>query len=179
MKTRYVITLLLIGALSVTTVSAQEHKMHKSERTEGAHKPNPEKFKAMKIAYLTDKLSLTPEEAQQFWPIYNEFESKKKAERKEFRDDKKDMGKEIELSDADIEKMLNERIQLKQDELNLEKEYLAKFKMVLPMKKVGELYKAEESFKRDLLRKMRTPPTPPTPPTPTTPVRPVSAPSGK
>lgn len=164
MKTKNLLALLLIGTLSVTTISAQQHKMHKSERPEGTHKPNPEKFKAMKIAYLTDKLALTPEEAQQFWPIYNEFESKKKAERKEFKDDKKEqLDKEIEWSDADIEKMLNERLQLKQDELNLEKEYLAKFKTVLPMKKVGELYKAEESFKRDLLRKMKAP-APPTPP---------------
>lgn len=71
------------------------------------------------------------------------------------------------LSDAEIEKMLNDRIQLKQDELDLEKEYLAKFKTVLPMKKVGELYKAEESFKRELLRKIKNTPSPtsPTPPT--------------
>lgn len=167
MKTKNVIALLLIGALSVTTISAQHRKPDKPNRPEGAHKPDPKKFKVMKIAYLTEKLELTPEEAQQFWPIYNEFESKKKLERKEFRDDKKDMEKEIELSDADIEKMLNEHLQLKQDELNLEKEYLAKFKTVLPMKKIGALYKAEESFKRDLLRKMKapTPPTPPTPPT--------------
>lgn len=160
------IALLLIGALSVTTVLAQQHRSHdKTNQPERIHKPGSDKFKAMKIAYLTDKLSLTPEEAQQFWPIYNEFESKKKADRKEFRDDKKDMDKEIELSDADIEKRLNERLQLKQDELNLEKEYLAKFKTVLPMKKVGELYKAEESFKRDLLRKMKNTP-PPAPPAP-------------
>jgi len=139
MKTKNLIALLLIGVLSVTTISAQHQKPDKPNRPEGTHRPDPKKFKVMKIAYLTEKLELTPEEAQQFWPIYNEFESKKKLERKEFRDDKKDMEKEIELSDADIEKMLNEHLQLKQDELNLEKEYLAKFKTVLPMKKVGDM----------------------------------------
>jgi len=165
MKTRHVIALLLIGTLSVTTVFAQQQKPNKPNRPEGTHKPNPEKFKAMKVAYLTEKMALTTAEAEKFWPIYNEYESKKKAERKEFRDDKKELAEKTELSDAEIEKMLNERIQLKQDELNLEKEYLAKFKTVLPMKKVGELYKAEESFKRDLLRKMKNTP-PPAPPTP-------------
>ena len=35
-----------------------------------------EKIKAQKIAFITDKLELTSEEAQQFWPIYNEFEAK-------------------------------------------------------------------------------------------------------
>ena len=36
-----------------------------------------EKFKAEKIAYITNALSLTPKEAEVFWPVYNEFEGKK------------------------------------------------------------------------------------------------------
>ena len=33
-----------------------------------------ERIKAQKVAFITEKLSLTAEEAQQFWPIYNAFE---------------------------------------------------------------------------------------------------------
>jgi len=35
-----------------------------------------EKVKALKVAFLTEKLALTSEEAQKFWPIYNAFEEK-------------------------------------------------------------------------------------------------------
>ena len=30
-----------------------------------------EQIKALKIAYITDELKLTPEEATKFWPLFN------------------------------------------------------------------------------------------------------------
>ena len=36
-----------------------------------------EKIESLKTAFITEALSLTPEEAQAFWPIYNLFEDKK------------------------------------------------------------------------------------------------------
>lgn len=80
MKTRHVIALLLIGTLGVTTILAQELKP--LEKHKLVHKPTIEELKAMKISYLTEKLSLTPREAEQFWPIYNEFEDKKNRTKK-------------------------------------------------------------------------------------------------
>ena len=54
--------LFLVVFLSITTfVSAQRG---------GGGKNRMESYR---IAYITDKLSLTPEEAQRFWPIYNQF----------------------------------------------------------------------------------------------------------
>ena len=47
-----------------------------------------EKLQALKVAYLTEELSLTPDEAQVFWPLYNELESKMKAIRKAQRDNR-------------------------------------------------------------------------------------------
>jgi len=32
---------------------------------------------SQKIAFFTDKIGLTPEEAEKFWPIYNEYWEKK------------------------------------------------------------------------------------------------------
>ena len=36
-----------------------------------------EKFRSMKIAYFTEELEFTSQEAEKFWPIYNEYEKKK------------------------------------------------------------------------------------------------------
>ena len=174
MKTKNLVAILCIGVISLSTASAQQqHKQGKTERPERTHKPGSEEFKSMKIAYLSEKLSLTPAEAEKFWPIYNEYDSKKVDARKDFREDKKEQSKEVEISDAEIEKMLNQRIELKQTELNLEKEYLTKFKSVLSIKKVAELYKAEDNFKRELLRKMRDTPRPTPPQKPVAPTTPV------
>jgi Spy/CpxP family protein refolding chaperone len=167
MRIKSIIAGLLIVMLGITTVSAQQHQKHDKKGTpERFYKPGSEKFRAMKIAYLTEKLDLTPAEAEKFWPVYNEFQTKKEVIFKELKTLKRaNKQEDKEVSDAEIEKMLNQRIITKQKELDLEKEYLAKFKSVLPISKVGKFYKAEEGFKRDLLRKMRDTPPPPTPPT--------------
>ena len=48
-----------------------------------------EKFRSIKIAYFTEELELTSEEAEKFWPVYNEYDKKKsdlhRQHRKSFR----------------------------------------------------------------------------------------------
>lgn len=42
------------------------------------HEPKPErveKIKALYVAYITQKLNLTPEEAQQFWPVHLQYDN--------------------------------------------------------------------------------------------------------
>jgi Spy/CpxP family protein refolding chaperone len=118
-------------------------------------RPSREKVKAMKIGYITDKLSLTTEEAQKFWPVYNEYEAKMDGMRKKRKEAHKNIKSGTELSDAEVEKMVDGHIIAEQKELDIKKEYHIKFKTVLPIKKVAKLYRANESFKRDLLKKIR------------------------
>ena len=112
-----------------------------------------EKMKAHKIAYITEKLSLTPDEAQVFWPVYNEKEDKLHQLREANHPSKKQDFDS--MSDSEIEDAVNKRFEMRQAELVIEKQYHEKFKAVLPIKKVAKLYKAEHNFKRDLLKKLR------------------------
>ncbi len=119
------------------------------------HNIDKEKIKAMKVSFITQKLDLSSEEAQKFWPVYNEFEKKNEAlfmERKKIRKISKS---EIELTDKQIETNINNEFNIKQKELNLEKEYFTKFKAVIPIKKIEQLYLAQDQFKRELLRKIK------------------------
>ena len=36
-----------------------------------------ERIHAIKVAYLTDKLQLTSEQSEKFWPIYNRYEEER------------------------------------------------------------------------------------------------------
>lgn len=96
----------------------------------------PEKIKnnieAIQIAYLTRELSLSSEEAQKFWPVYNEYREELLNVRKEARND---------------EVLFEEKV------LNIRKKYKADFKKVLGTdQRVNQVFVAEKSF-RDLLRK--------------------------
>ena len=115
-----------------------------------------ENIEAMKIAFLTKKLDLTPEEAQKFWPIYNQYTAKLQELRKKRRQDGRDAKQNLDdLSDKEIEQMIDNDLATRQKEIDVQKEYNLKFKEVLPIKKVAKLYAAEEQFKMVLLDKLK------------------------
>ena len=115
-----------------------------------------DRIEPLKIAYITQKLSLTSEEAQKFWPIYNKLSEDLKKLRSNTKDKLADELSELAtMSDAEAEKTLNEMLNYKISEAEMIKKYAAEFKKVLPTKKVVMLYKAENDFKRELLKKLR------------------------
>ena len=118
-------------------------------------KEKRDKIKALKVGYLTGKLSLTSDEAAKFWPVYNGFQEKKHVLRREVLGDKKQKKDIDSLSDVELEKIVDDRMKLKEKMLVLEKEFHVKIKEVLPIKKVFLLGRAERGFKREMIKRMR------------------------
>jgi Spy/CpxP family protein refolding chaperone len=115
-----------------------------------------ENIESMKIAFITKKLDLTPQEAQQFWPVYNQYNDKAKELRKKRRQEGREARLNFdELSDKEVEQVISNDMAYRQKELDLQKEYHEKFKSVLPIKKVAKLYAAEEQFKIVLINKLK------------------------
>ena len=111
---------------------------------------------AQKIAFITRELDLTPQEAQAFWPVYNEFDAKRIALRQNFVTTIQPKDKNIdELSDKEAGELADNQIIQSQKLLDLRKEYHAKFKSILPVKKVLKLYEAERGFQKELLGQIR------------------------
>lgn len=112
-------------------------------------------IEAQKIAYITKEIGLTADEAQKFWPVYNQAQKEKQEVRKMRRESVK-QGKRIdEMSDAELQKAMDAIFTAKQKELDIDKQYHAKYLSILPAKKVAKLYQAEEKFKRFLLEKLK------------------------
>lgn len=115
-------------------------------------------IESYRIAYLTQKLDLSSEEAKIFWPIYNDWQKEQDALRKE-RSQKMISFRKIteieELSDVQIQTLIMNDFSFKQRDLNLDKKYYYKLRSSLPIKIVGKFYRAQEAFKRELLAKYR------------------------
>jgi hypothetical protein len=111
-----------------------------------------EQKEARRIAFLTQKLELTPKEAEVFWPVYREYKKAQVTLRKTSKPSRK--GNVSEMTDLELEKLLDDMIVYKQEELDLKKKYHLQFKGILPIKKVAKLYHAEEQFNKQ----KRTPP---------------------
>lgn len=110
-----------------------------------------ERIEAMKAAFITERLRLTPEEAQQFWPLYNQFEEAESELRQAYRPDRPIE----EMSDAEAVDFLNRSLELEEKLIDLRRRYIGRFQEILPARKIALLRKVEEEFKRELLRRMR------------------------
>ena len=115
-----------------------------------------EKIKSEKIAFISDRLNLTVKEAQDFWPVYNEFTSKMDnlfvEEHKIMRALK---SPKKTLSDKELETKLDRLFAIKDERTKLENQYYQKFKQILPIQKVAAFYQTEREFRRYLLQKYK------------------------
>ena len=116
-----------------------------------------EKLQAARIAFLTNRLDLTPENAKEFWPLFNEYEKKKNALNRDYNKQKRALISEERmrnLSDENANNMLDIYLEQKQAELELEKIYLKKFQKVLPANKVWTLLRFDSEFRRNLMQRI-------------------------
>ncbi len=114
------------------------------------------RYHAQKIAFITDEMQLSPEEAQLFWPIYNQFQAEKDSlmdvmhdYRANFSQDENELSEEQALT---ILKYFNKH---GADMLKLNQTYQKKFLKVISAKKLLLLNNAENGFRRHLLREFR------------------------
>ena len=116
-------------------------------------KEKKEKIKALKVAFITEKLNLTTEEAQKFWPIYNAFDEKQF----EIRHNKKRESLEgiDNLSEKEAQSLIAEMQSHEEEMYQLKKKFIADLQKVLPAKKIILLKKTEDEFNRKLLREFR------------------------
>jgi hypothetical protein len=105
------------------------------------------KIIAAHAAYVTERLGLTPEEAEKFWPVYREYAQKRKELRQQFREAKRNGQDEKTLIDLDLK--------IKQQELDLEKDYSGRLQKVITPQKLMNLRQAEGDFRRLLLRQIQ------------------------
>jgi Spy/CpxP family protein refolding chaperone len=121
-------------------------------------KQKKEQIKALKVAFITDELKLTPDEAAKFWPIYNAFDDKQR----ELRHEKMrsymnriDNGEVEKMSEKEAAHLLSQMENTEDELYQLRKKFIVNLKTVLPAVKIIKLKSAEEDFNRKLLKQYR------------------------
>ena len=114
-----------------------------------------DKIEALRVSFINQKVNFTTQEGQLFWPLYDEYNDKLENARKTFRQQFIRNTDFTTLSDKEAEAYINAELNLKQREYELYKEYFDKFKKVLPIKKVALLRRAEEEFKKELIKNIK------------------------
>ncbi|MEO7175670.1 MAG: hypothetical protein ABIV51_07400 [Saprospiraceae bacterium] len=113
-------------------------------------RPMENRVEAQRVAFITQRLDLSPAEAQKFWPVYNEFKGKMK----EMKKDKRDFKPVDEMSEQEAENFIRADIDTEERELQLRKLYTGKFREVLSARKVAILSVSERQFREKLLQQV-------------------------
>lgn len=125
-------------------------------QTDQAISEKEKEIKSQKIAFFTDKIGLTLDEAQVFWPIYNDYWAKKN---KIISDRKQKMTYFAEnidqLKNDEMVQFADQYIHYEMELAELLDEYHNKFKEILPIEKVMKIYLADYEFKTYLLKRIR------------------------
>ena len=91
-----------------------------------------QKIQALYVAYISDQLKLTPEEAQKFWPVHGQFAN------------------ELKSVDQDLRVLAKE-----QAILNIKKRYQENFNRILGPNRCERFFRMDGEFKRKLLERIR------------------------
>ena len=93
------------------------------------------RLEAYKIAYITKRLNLTPEEAQKFWPIYGVYTKEVQQAYQVYHNDKN-------------------QLELEESLLNIKKKYSLEFVKAIPPGKINDFFRAEVEFNEMVRREM-------------------------
>lgn len=113
-----------------------------------------ERIKNLRIAYISDKLGLTPEQAEKFWPVYRAFSDERKALRMQFAKSRKEVNAQ-NLTQAEQEEQVRLGLELKQKELDLEKDYSSRLMKIITAQQMLNLRRAEGDFQRMILQQVQ------------------------
>ena len=113
-----------------------------------------DRIKALKIAFITERLELTETEAQKFWPIYNAFDAENQKLRKEnaikFR--KTDFES---MSEQDAKTHLKEMMETDSMRYQLRQEFVSDLLNILPAKKIIILKATEDAFNKRMMEQFK------------------------
>lgn len=122
MKKYILILTLLLG--NITMAFAQDQP--------GDDLTKQEKIKALYVAYVTQQLALTPDEAQKFWPLHTQFENDLRG----------------------VNKNLPE-LTKQQARLDIKKKYQEGFNKVIGANRCERFYTMGDAFRRKLMDKVQ------------------------
>lgn len=144
-------SLMILLSLMVVSSSAFSQK---GDGPSKKHKKQREEMRAQKIAFISNRLSISSEEAKDFWPLYNEYERESMKIHQTKRKLLKLLRSVDEMSDDEAYTKMEELLGLETAHGELRVAYLAKFAKVLDKKRAAKVYIIEEKWKRMLLKKL-------------------------
>ena len=141
-----ILSLLLI--IVPFTLCAQKGKLSVEKRKE---------FEAQKIAFFTQQMDLTPEEAAVFWPLYNEMKIKQRQLTLALRKNFKKFSNQENVSEVEYVESITSMLNCEGQLHDIKKDYYKRMLKVIPASKLWKMSVAEIRFQQRLISRLHGP----------------------
>ncbi len=111
------------------------------------------KLEAARIAMITERLNLSPAQAQKFWPLYNQFAQERRGLQHQALQARKGLDMQ-NLTEEQSKTLIKAHQKFKQDKLDLENKYATRMNDVISARQIVALRKAEDDFRKMILNRL-------------------------
>ena len=112
-----------------------------------------ERVRALRTAYITDRINLSSSQAERFWPIYNAYEAELRTTRQSFL--KQYRGQNRHRSEAEARRFVDDNLDYQEALVALKRKYQDDYLKVISANQLADLYAAEREFRQILIQKLR------------------------
>jgi hypothetical protein len=122
-----------------------------------AWRERKERFKAEKVAYISNELNLSVQKAQKFWPIYNQYDVLLDSigEKRRKNMDMKRLDDISGFSEQECKDMMINSFEIDSKELEIRKKYYDELCKIFTQKEIMQYYHAEHEFRRNAMRQFK------------------------
>lgn len=138
-----VITIML-AVFCIAGFAQAEHQPEGKEKSQWSK----ERYKDDMERCIVERAMLSPQEAEDFFPIFDEMKDKQRS----IHDRLKRMERELPSTEQDFRDAIKQKDNLEMELKEIEQTYHNKFLTILPASKVYRVIQAENDFHRRMLR---------------------------
>lgn len=113
---------------------------------------DPEKLQAARIAFITTRIELTPEQAEKFWPIFNQYTESREVSMRQLGALNRGTS---EISEEEAKRRIQKRFELQEKLLIDEKAFVEDVSKVLNHKQILKLNSIARDFTRHIYQRQR------------------------
>lgn len=114
---------------------------------------DPEKLQAARIAFITTRLDLTPDQAEKFWPVFNQYSDTRDALLKEMSslNDRRDGP----ITESEAKKRVEKRFEIQKKLLSTEEKFVTDISKAVSYNQILMLNGLTRDFTRQLYQRQR------------------------
>lgn len=113
-----------------------------------------EEIERIKKEFVTNRINLTEEQAEKFWPVYDAYTQERIKLRRQVQK-LKQSGFSMAASDEQLKVSIERMFELREEEFKLDKEVKTKLLDILTVRQLAELYRSEQEFLQAIIKAWR------------------------